>query len=123
MSTYIPVNADEWVKMVQATKLAAELMVENERLRSKLNFSQSISETCKQLYEGETITVQGAISSGKTILSCPCQCEQLTAENERLRKAGDRLASAIIIFEMMSEEDRVQRLADWQSAKEGRDAK
>ena len=70
-TTYIPVNADEWVKMVQATKLAAELMV----------------------------------------------------ENERLRKAGDRLASATIIFEMMSEEDRVQRLADWQSAKEGRDAK
>ena len=71
MSTYIPVNADEWVKMVQATKLAAELMV----------------------------------------------------ENERLRKAGDRLASATIIFEMMSEEDRVQRLAAWKAAKEGRDAK
>ena len=33
MSTYIPVNADEWVKMVQATKVAAELMVENKRLR------------------------------------------------------------------------------------------
>ena len=32
-TTYIPVNAEEWVKMVQATKVAAELLVENERLR------------------------------------------------------------------------------------------
>ena len=48
---------------------------------------------------------------------------QLREENERLRKAGDRLASATIIFEMMSEEDREQRRADWLAAKEGRDAK
>ena len=34
MSTnYIPVKVEEWVKMVEATKVAAELMVENERLR------------------------------------------------------------------------------------------
>lgn len=36
MSTnYIPVNADDWSKMVEATKLAADLLVENKRLKAE----------------------------------------------------------------------------------------
>lgn len=33
MSTFIPVKAEEWAKMVEATKLAADLLSENKRLR------------------------------------------------------------------------------------------
>ena len=111
MSAFIPVAPDRWAEMVQAwaavgplrnkgsdlsTQLELRqveidrLRAENERLRSKLSFSQSISEICKQTHEGETITVKGSISSGKTDLSSLCQCERLTAEVEWLRKA-DRL--------------------------------
>ena len=30
---YIPVKAEDWAKMVEATKVAADLLAENERLR------------------------------------------------------------------------------------------
>ena len=34
MSTnYIPVKVEEWVKMVEATKVASDLLAENKRLR------------------------------------------------------------------------------------------
>jgi len=75
MSTgYIPVKPEDWAKMVEATKVSADLMVENKRLKDEV---------------------------------------------ERLRKAGDKLASATIIFEAMTEQDRVQRRLDWLAAKEG----
>ena len=35
-SGYIPVKAEEWAKMVEATKVAADLMVENERLKAEV---------------------------------------------------------------------------------------
>ena len=33
-TTYIPVKVEEWVKMVEATKVAADLLAENSRLRN-----------------------------------------------------------------------------------------
>lgn len=37
MSTnYIPVKVEEWAKMVEAIKVAAELLSENKRLKDKL---------------------------------------------------------------------------------------
>ena len=36
MSTFIPVKAEEWAKMVEATKVAADLLVENKRLKDEL---------------------------------------------------------------------------------------
>lgn len=86
-----PCYEGEWVAYSDYAALAAE----NERLRSKLSFSQSISEICNQPHEGETIIVKGAISSGKTDLSSLCQCDRLAAENERLRKVGFRLAERL----------------------------
>jgi hypothetical protein len=35
MNTIIPVKVDEWAKMVEATKVAADLMVENKRLKDE----------------------------------------------------------------------------------------
>ena len=45
---------------------------------------------------------------------------RLKAEVERLRKAGDALASALILFEMKSEEERQDRIKAWSAAKEGK---
>lgn len=46
--------------------------------------------------------------------------EKLRAEVERLRKAGDALCSALILFEMKSEEERQERLEAWAAAKDGK---
>lgn len=35
MSAIIPVKADDWAKMVEATKVAADLLVENKRLKDE----------------------------------------------------------------------------------------
>jgi len=45
---------------------------------------------------------------------------RLKAEVERLRKAGDAMASALILFEMKSEEERQDRIKAWSAAKEGK---
>lgn len=39
---------------------------------------------------------------------------------ERVIKAGDAMASALILFEMKSEEERQDRIKAWSAAKEGR---
>ena len=39
---------------------------------------------------------------------------------ERLRKAGDAMASALILFEMKTEEERSDRIKAWSAAKEGK---
>ena len=44
----------------------------------------------------------------------------LKAEVERLIKAGDAMASALILFEMKSEEERQGRIKAWSAAKEGK---
>ena len=44
----------------------------------------------------------------------------LKAEVERLRKAGDAVCSALILFEMKSEEEREERIKTWSAAKEGK---
>lgn len=101
----------------------AALAAENERLRSKLSFSQSMSEICKQVQEGETITVQGSISSGKTVLADLCQCERLRAENERLRKAAQAVYDELHKWGDNSPMV-IQNLMDAiNAAKEGKDAK
>ena len=41
-------------------------------------------------------------------------------EYERLLKAGDALASALILFEMKSEEERQGKIKAWSAAKEGK---
>ena len=45
---------------------------------------------------------------------------RLKAEVERLRKAGDAMAFALILFEMKSEEEREERIKAWSAAKEGK---
>jgi len=44
----------------------------------------------------------------------------LKADVERLHKAGDAMASALILFEMKSEEERQDRIKAWSAAKEGK---
>jgi hypothetical protein len=44
----------------------------------------------------------------------------LKAEVERLIKAGDLLGSALILFELKSEEERQERLENWAIAKYGK---
>jgi hypothetical protein len=45
---------------------------------------------------------------------------RLKAEVERLIKAGDLLGSALILFELKSEEERQERLENWAIAKYGK---
>ena len=45
---------------------------------------------------------------------------RLKAEVKRLRKVGDAMASALILFEMKSEEERQDRIKAWSAAKEGK---
>ena len=56
----------------------------------------------------------------KTINASQAECRRLKAEVERLRKAGDDMASALILFEMKSEEERQGRIKAWSAAKEGK---
>lgn len=62
-------------------------------------------------------------AKSELVSSLGIEVVMLRRQLERLTKAGDRLASATIIFECMREEDREQRRADWLAAKQGRDAK
>ena len=53
-----------------------------------------------------------------------CNCtlipsKELQAQVERLTKAGDALGSALILFELKSEEERQERLKNWAIAKYG----
>ena len=56
----------------------------------------------------------------KTINASQAECRRLKAEVERLIKAGDAMASALILFEMKSEEERQGRIKAWSAAKEGK---
>jgi len=46
--------------------------------------------------------------------------EELQAQVERLTKAGDALGSALILFELKSEEERQEYLKNWAIAKYGK---
>ena len=56
----------------------------------------------------------------KTINASQAECRRLKAEVERLIKAGDAMASALILVEMKSEEERQGRIKAWSAAKEGK---
>lgn len=47
-------------------------------------------------------------------------CETYEGDLERLRNAGDAMASALILFEMKTEEERADRIKAWSAAKEGK---
>ncbi len=49
-----------------------------------------------------------------------CEIRQLKSRLERLTKAGDLLGSALILFELKSEEERQERLKNWAIAKYGK---
>ena len=90
---YIPVKVEDWAKMVEAVKVSADLLVENKRLADEV---ESLREAWvdKKMQEDR---------------------DYLAAENERLRKAGDAMASALA-FEYKDS----PKVADWLAAKEGR---
>jgi len=46
--------------------------------------------------------------------------KRLEAKVKRLIEAGDKLGSALILFEMKSEEERQERLENWANAKYGK---
>lgn len=75
-------------------------------------------ETCDHVERVSAI----AWSNGafKATLSLEAENARLKAEVERLRKAGDAMACALILFEMKSEEERQQRIKAWSAAKEGK---
>lgn len=45
---------------------------------------------------------------------------RLLEDNERLRKAGDAVCSAMILFELKTEEERQERIKAWSAAKYGK---
>ena len=49
--------------------------------------------------------------------------KRLEAKIKRLIEAGDKLGSALILFEMKSEEERQERLYKWADAKYGKRTK
>ena len=56
----------------------------------------------------------------KHLVDLSAENARLKAEVELLRKAGDAMASALILFEMKSEEERQDRIKAWSAAKEGK---
>ena len=68
--------------------------------------------TNKPLSKNKTWQAIGAYAEAKEEIA------RLTAENERLRKAGDRMAKLLSCAGSPPSE-----VADWLAAKEGRDAK
>ena len=53
MSAIIPVKAEEWVKMVEATKLAADLLVENKRLKDEVERLRKAGDALMHCVAGE----------------------------------------------------------------------
>ena len=49
--------------------------------------------------------------------------KRLEAKVKRLIEAGDKLGSALILFELKSEEERQERLENWAKAKYGKRTK
>ena len=49
--------------------------------------------------------------------------KRLEAKVKRLIEAGDKLGSALILFELKSEEERQERLKNWANAKYGKRTK
>ena len=94
-ATYIPVKAEEWAKMVEATKLAADLLVENKRLKDE-------NEQLREAWVDKKMQEHR---------------DYLAAENERLRKAGDAMRDCV------DSDTFPNIIAAWNAAKEGRDAK
>jgi hypothetical protein len=57
------------------------------------------------------------------ICSLKHKVKRLEAKVKRLIEAGDKLGSALILFELKSEEERQERLENWANAKYGKRTK
>ena len=69
MSAIIPVKAEEWVKMVEATKLAADLLVENKRLKDEVERLRKAGDAMRDCVDSDTfpniIAAWNAAKEGK----------------------------------------------------------
>ena len=96
-----------WVSQEDYAALAAE----NERLRVELKAANNHIKA--NSIDPASINADGLLRNQISLL-----IDDLKAENERMRKAGDAMASALA-FEYRDS----PKLAAWLAAKEGRDAK
>jgi hypothetical protein len=72
--------------------------------------------------EGMEALNQG-LNDHMQICSLKHKVKRLEAKVKRLIEAGDKLGSALILFELKSEEERQERLENWANAKYGKRTK
>ena len=85
-----------------------------------VKLSQAEAENAHLKAEVELLSAADSYLQNANEYAYEKRCDELEAEVERLRKAGDALASALILFEMKSEEERQGRIKAWSAAKEGK---
>lgn len=106
----------KWVKWEDYARLKAEVERLTALVESNLNSSKvAIGKADAVLHERDSLKAEvERLRASSFVTAVPVE------QYERLLEAGDRLASALILFEMKSEEERLERIKAWSSAKEGK---
>jgi leucyl-tRNA synthetase len=111
--------AEHWIN--QTAEENARLKAEVEQARKISGEGMSVTLDLNNQLLAENARLKTEVEH--LMVFCNCTLipnKELQAKVERLTKAGDALGSALILFELKSEEERQERLENWAIAKYGK---